>query len=60
MSWVKVKFAHDCEPCECCGEPFCKEHGEHYAVCSCIGPTQDGYEYKEVNGELFAKEKTEM
>jgi len=29
--WIKVTFAADCEPCECCGEPLC-EHGEQSAA----------------------------
>lgn len=55
LGWVKVKLADECERCDCCDEPFCSEHGDHYADCACVGPTQDGYEYKEVNGQLFAR-----
>ncbi len=47
--WVKVRFAADCPPCECCGEePWCPEHEEHLADCPCVGPTQDGYEYRDL------------
>ncbi len=35
---IPIKFASDCEPCDCCGEPFCIEHMDHYADCPCIGP----------------------
>ena len=37
-----VVYAHDCEPCELCGEPICWHCGEHYAHCPCPGPdTED-------------------
>ena len=46
--WQRVKFAHDCSECECCGEPWCDECGCHYDECRCPGPTQDDvYEYSE-------------
>lgn len=38
---IKVIYASDCPPCGCCGEPFCETHGDHYADCPCIGPTQE-------------------
>ena len=60
--WKKVSFAGDChqspewdgtdEPgdiCSVCGLDYCED-------CECPGPTQDGYEYQEFNGELYAKE----
>lgn len=56
--WVRVRFASDCKPCECCGEPLCEGCMEHYADCDCPGPTQDDeYEYKEVHGVMYAREK---
>ncbi len=58
--WVLVKMATDCQPCDMCGEPFCVGCGTHYADCSCPGPHQDDeYEYKEVNGVLYAKKLIE-
>ena len=27
-----------------------------YGDCDCPGPTQDGMEYTEINGELYARE----
>ena len=33
-----VVFAHDCEPCEMCGEPVCAKCNDHYADCECPGP----------------------
>jgi hypothetical protein len=34
----KVVFAHELPACECCGEPWCPVHAEHYADCPCVGP----------------------
>lgn len=46
--WKRVKYASDCSTCECCGEPFCDECGEHYADCECPGPDQDDeWDYNE-------------
>jgi DNA (cytosine-5)-methyltransferase 1 len=45
--WLPVKYADECPRCDCCDEPWCEECGEHYADCSCIGPTEDGVEYSE-------------
>jgi hypothetical protein len=43
---IKVKWADDCIPCECCEEPWCEEHQEHYSDCPCVGPDQtDEYDY---------------
>lgn len=53
--WSLIKYASDCIPCDCCGEPYCVEHAEHYSECSCIGPTQDEAEYVKVNGFEFAR-----
>ena len=52
--WSLPKFATDCVPCELCGEPFCEDCNDHYADCSCIGPTQDEATYKKVDGYTFA------
>jgi hypothetical protein len=53
--WSTVKYATDCIPCECCGEPYCKECDCHYTDCDCIGPSQDEAQYAKVNGFLFAR-----
>lgn len=52
--WKLVKFACDMTdedgdelPCPDCDLPF--------AVCDCYGPTQDGIEYKEIDGFLFGR-----
>lgn len=54
--WKKVVFADECNPCECCGEPFCSVCQDHYADCDCPGPTQDEIEYKEEKGVLYGRE----
>jgi hypothetical protein len=42
VNWsLPVKHAAECETCECCGEPWCAECGEHYAECAHPGPHTD-------------------
>ena len=54
--YLKVKFAHDCTPCQDCGEPFCNSCNLHYFECQCPGPHQDDeYNYKWYENELYAK-----
>jgi hypothetical protein len=59
--WVKVIFAADCIYDDSDTEheyPVCPVCGIDYADCSCPGPTQDDeYEYKEVDGVMYAREK---
>ena len=48
--WKKVSFSADCDEygnCSVCGD--------YYADCGCPGPTQDGIEYKENEGELLGR-----
>ena len=53
--WSIVKYAHDMEPCEDCGEPFCRKHLQHYYDCPCIGPHEDEEcIHKRVDGYEFA------
>lgn len=52
----EVKFAHECSPCDCCGEPWCSECGTHYADCECPGPHSEGVE--EIDGTLFGPKQT--
>jgi hypothetical protein len=58
MERVRVVFAHELPGCDCCGEPWCPIHAEHYAECGCIGPSNaedEGYELEEdVEGVLWA------
>jgi hypothetical protein len=55
--WRKVSFAADClggtaeepgETCSVCGKVYAED-------CECPGPTQEGYEYEERDGELYAR-----
>ncbi len=54
--WQPVSFAADCLG----GDGFelgdeCSVCGGIYTECPCPGPTQDGYEYAEIDGELYAR-----
>jgi hypothetical protein len=53
--WKKVVFAADLPQCECCEETWCPECEEHYADCSCIGPTEEDVEYEERDGVLYGR-----
>lgn len=55
--WELIKFAEDCVSCLDCGEPWCETHGLHYSDCECLGPTQDGVEYKSTPDGLFGRRK---
>lgn len=48
-----VKFAGLFDLCDCCEEPWCDVHQEHYGDCCCIGPTQDDVTYKTIDGYEF-------
>ncbi len=52
--WTKVMSAMDMIECQCCGEPFCPEHNDHYADCDCIGPHEDEATFKTIEGIDFA------
>ena len=39
----------------CDEDDNCTACGEDYAECSCLGPTQDGVDYIEINGELLGR-----
>ena len=55
MSLIRVKFANECQICECCDDFYCTDCDDHYFSCKCIGPHQDNeYEYLVVKGDLFA------
>lgn len=57
--WVKVVFAADLKECDCCDEIWCDTCKKHYADCSCVGPTMDGYEYEERDGVMYARKLAE-
>lgn len=48
--WVRVVFAADCDD-----DGNCPNCHIDYADCGCVGPTQDGYEYEEVGGVMYAR-----
>jgi hypothetical protein len=48
--WQLVVFSAECDEDGNC--PFC---GIDYGDCPCPGPTQDGYEYQEFDGVLYAR-----
>lgn len=50
--WVPVSFAAECDPD---GDGWCRVRNCDPAECDCYGPTQDGLEYMEKNGVLFAR-----
>jgi hypothetical protein len=56
--WQKVVYAEELPDCECCDDKWCTEHDMHYADCSCIGPTEEGMMYKEIEGVLYARPMT--
>lgn len=56
MERIHIVFAADLPECECCGEPWCAFHMEHYADCQCPGPNNaedDGWNLQEENGILY-------
>ena len=59
LGYERVVFASELPKCDDCGEPFCELHGGHYFECVCVGPTQDGYDYEEIDGVLYAKKESE-
>lgn len=63
-AWVKVIFFSDCifEDWDIDKEePICPVCNIQYADCSCPGPTtEDEYEYKEIDGVLYAKSKIKV
>ena len=48
--WQQVVFSADCNE-----DGDCPKCGIDYGDCPCFGPTQDGVEYKEVDGVLYAR-----
>lgn len=50
--WMPVTFAGDCDPE---GEGDCEASGADVASCLCIGPTQEGVEYRETERGLFGR-----
>jgi hypothetical protein len=56
MERIRIVFANELPECDCCGEPFCPAHGQHYADCECVGPSNaedEGWELEERDGILY-------
>lgn len=53
--WQPVQFAGELELCNYCDEPLCLNHYKHFSECPCLGPTQDGVEYKMVGEVLLGR-----
>jgi len=54
--WIRVIHANECE--DIYGdkeELLCPRCGIDYAECPCPGPTEEGLEYREENGELWCR-----
>ena len=50
--WRKIMFTADCDPE---GDGWCSVMDIDPCECDCLGPTQDGVEYKEIDGELYGR-----
>jgi hypothetical protein len=55
--WEPVVFASDLPDCDCCEDKWCPVHKQHYADCACLGPTQDGVDYKIVKGTIYGRKR---
>ncbi len=56
MERTRIVFAADLPECDCCGEPWCAIHMEHYSDCECVGISNaedDGWELQEQDGILY-------
>jgi hypothetical protein len=51
--WLPVVFAADCDD-----DGNCPRCGIDFAECDCPGPTQDGFEYMERDGVLYARRES--
>ena len=51
-NWQPVQFTADCDPN---GDGWCIIRDCDLADCPCLGPTQVGVEYREVNGVLMGR-----
>lgn len=52
--WEPVMFTADCDPD---GDGWCRIRNVDPATCSCLGPNQEGVEYREFAGKLFGRAK---
>jgi hypothetical protein len=50
--WQRVRFAAECDPE---GDGWCQIMDCDPVDCTCIGPTQEGIEYCEIDGVLYGR-----
>ena len=50
--WERVMFAADCDPD---GDGWCQVRDIDPAECDCLGPIQEGVEYREFDGILYGR-----
>lgn len=50
--WQEVRYTAECDPD---GDGWCQLRDIDPCECDCIGPTQDGAEYQEVDGVLYGR-----
>ena len=50
--WQKVMFTADCDPD---GDGWCRVRDIDPCECDCMGPTQEGVEYKYIDGVLYGR-----
>ena len=50
--WERVMFAAECDPD---GDGWCQVRDVDPAECDCIGPTEEGVEYREIDGVLYGR-----
>ncbi len=56
MERICIVSAWELPECDCCGEPWCPVHMEHYGDCECVGPSNaedEGWELEERDGILY-------
>lgn len=54
--WEKVMYTAECDPD---GTGWCQVRDCNPDDCDCIGPTQDGVEYKWIDGVLYGRKMPE-
>jgi hypothetical protein len=55
---VPIVMASDLPECECCEEPWCPTHDQHYADCDCVGPNnaeEQGLKLREIDVQVAVK-----
>ena len=50
--WQRVMFTAECDPD---GNGWCAVRDIDPCECDCLGPTEDGVEYQEIDGVLYGR-----